>query len=139
MSQEISCGAVLYSMRGGTPYYCIVKTNGGHISFPKGHMESGETEPQAAIREIREETGLRIEMFCPGFREQFSYTSRRGNPKDVVFFLADYGAQNVRLQEEELTKFWEVPFEEALALVNTPREKEILQQADSYLASCRNA
>ncbi len=27
-------------------------------SFPKGHIESGETATQAAVREIREETGL---------------------------------------------------------------------------------
>ena len=34
---------------------------GGHWSFPKGHVEAGETERQTALREVKEETGLTVE------------------------------------------------------------------------------
>ena len=38
----------------------LVKTRGGNsaLLFPKGHVEEGETDEQAARREIEEETGL---------------------------------------------------------------------------------
>ena len=34
-------------------------------SFPKGHLEDGETAEMAAIREVREETGLHAEIHSP--------------------------------------------------------------------------
>jgi bis(5'-nucleosidyl)-tetraphosphatase len=36
----------------------LVRTDLGHYSFPKGKRDSGETDIQAALRELYEETGL---------------------------------------------------------------------------------
>lgn len=52
---------------------CIVVNNDGQVllvgdlkgekwSFPKGHAESGETSEQVAIREVKEETGIDVEI-----------------------------------------------------------------------------
>ena len=60
--------------------------------FPKGSVEEGETEHEAAERELLEETNLRIDDFIEGFRDQVDYQYRRsGQPvsKIVVFFLAE--------------------------------------------------
>ncbi|WP_274648761.1 NUDIX hydrolase [Paenibacillus humicola] len=37
----------------------------GHVSFPKGHLESGETWEEAAVREILEETGIKSRILSP--------------------------------------------------------------------------
>ena len=57
---------------------------GGEIGLPKGHVNDGETEAEAALREVEEETGLRATL-----REAVGATHYTvgGRPKTVVYFL----------------------------------------------------
>ena len=60
--------------------------------FPKGSIEDGETEHQAALREIFEETGMKAVSLLPDFRDQVEYHYRRqGRPidKTVIFFIGE--------------------------------------------------
>ena len=73
MQHEKSCGAIVYrKSHGNTEILLIKHINSGHWSFPKGHMEDGETEIETAIREIKEETSVNV-MIDPTFRETVSY------------------------------------------------------------------
>ena len=56
-------------------------------SFPKGKLETGETDEQAALREVEEETGLR----CILGRELPSakYRDGRGRSKSVRYWLME--------------------------------------------------
>ncbi|MCQ2447662.1 MAG: NUDIX domain-containing protein [Oscillibacter sp.] len=133
---EFCYGAVLFQKEADGIKYLIIETSGGHISFPKGHMEEGETDPHAvAEREIREETGITGERFIDGFAEEYHYTSNHGNPKTVTYYLAELSQTNVTLQAEELKNYWYLPYDQALLLVNTPREKEILAAANVFLTT----
>ena len=76
----------------------IINRRGWH-SFPKGHIEQGETREDAALREIAEETGVTAELL-PGFCE--SVPSMAGDPRQVHFFLARYVEGDVKAQLEEL-------------------------------------
>ena len=68
MQHEKSCGAIVYrKSHGNTEILLIKHINSGHWSFPKGHMENGETEIETAIREIKEETSVNV-MIDPTFR-----------------------------------------------------------------------
>ena len=59
MIKEKSCGAIVYrKYHGNTEILLIKHINSGHWSFPKGHVERGETEVQTAHREILEETNI---------------------------------------------------------------------------------
>ena len=60
MEKEKSCGAIIYN---NNKEVLIVKHNAGHWDFPKGHMEYQEDEFQTAIREVKEETNLDVELF----------------------------------------------------------------------------
>lgn len=88
MLHEKYCGAIIHRIYNGEMQFLIIKhSNGGHWSFPKGHVENNESEEQTAIREIFEETGLNAELDT-GFRKIISYSPYKGCVKDVVFFSA---------------------------------------------------
>ena len=43
MTYETSCGAVVFTRRGGEIFYVIIRSIEGYYGFPKGHMEGDET------------------------------------------------------------------------------------------------
>ena len=60
--------------------------------FPKGSIEDGESEPEAALRELWEETQIKAVTLLPDFRDQVDYAYRRTGrlvQKTVVFFLGE--------------------------------------------------
>ena len=131
---EFSYGAVLFRRDPDGIRYLIIEGNSGHIAFPKGHMEEGETDPHAvAAREIREETGITSARFVDGFAEEYHCISGHGNPKTVTYYLAEIPDTAVTLQVEEVKNYWFLPFEQAVERVNTPREREILTAANALL------
>ena len=102
---EKSCGAVVYRVEGRTVRFLVVKNkNGRHWGFPKGHMEYGESERQTALREVLEETGLKVEIL-PGFRETCEYCPYGSIQKQVVFFAAKSGGEEVVIQRSEIDRF----------------------------------
>ena len=58
MKREKSCGALVYriTQSGQKELLFIKHRHGTQWSFPKGHMEEGESEVQTALREVKEET-----------------------------------------------------------------------------------
>src|SRR5579872_7189926 len=100
MIEETSAGAVVFRddpiRRART--FLVLNYPAGHWDFPKGAVEKGETEEQAAMREIREETGIEVPSFIPGFKRKIEYRYRRAkglSHKQVVFFLARSDTQRV--------------------------------------------
>lgn len=52
-------GGILHTIYEGVDYYALVQgRHTGKWSFPKGHLQHGETGPECALREIAEETGM---------------------------------------------------------------------------------
>lgn len=137
MNYEYSCGAVVFTRIGGVPHYLLVRARDqreGCHGFAKGHMEPGETEEQTALREIFEETGLRVQLL-EGFRAVTEYPlpCPPDTRKRVVFFLAEYENQPVRIQESELAGFALAPFDEALELTEYADSRQILTDAHAFL------
>ena len=60
-------------------------------SFPKGKLEAGETFELAALREVREETGMACRLVR--FIGHTEYLDRKGRPKAVAYWVmaAEYG------------------------------------------------
>jgi 8-oxo-dGTP pyrophosphatase MutT (NUDIX family) len=59
---------------------------GGEIGLPKGKLNKDETEAQAALREVEEETGLRAIL---RHRIGTTHYSVDGRPKTVTYFMMD--------------------------------------------------
>ena len=134
MNREKSCGAVVFTREQGEIRYVLVEQRSGQFSFPKGHMEAGETEEQTALREIWEETGLRP-VILPGYRDGETYGVRKKPEtiKDVVYFIAEYADQPFHPSETDAVDAGLYSYEEALEKLPTGSRKEILTRANAFL------
>ena len=133
MKQEKSCGAVIFREdENKRRFYLILKSTKGHVTLCKGHVEKTETEHETAKREIREETGLKVD-FLDGFREVITYSPFRNCTKDVVFFLARLSGGTLTCQPEEVADARFLPFEAALPALTHGSDREILQKANAFL------
>ena len=99
---EISAGAVVFTLINHDLKYVIIHDNNGNYGFPKGHQEKGETLNETAIREIKEEIGIDIELL-DDFKKEIFYTLPSGNNKQAIYFLATYNNQELKPQEGENT------------------------------------
>ncbi|MBO5377485.1 MAG: NUDIX domain-containing protein [Ruminiclostridium sp.] len=131
---EKTSGAVLYTDKDNERRYLLVKTKSGHIGFPKGHVEYGETEKESALREIMEETGISAEL-VDGFRMEYTFTTLENTEKTGAFYLAFYEYKKSELQESEIDEEYLLPYEQALERLNWQQDKEILKGAESFLNS----
>lgn len=110
---EKSCGAIVIHKNGDRCKILLVRNhNGKNYSFPKGHVELGESEEETAIREVKEETGLDIRII-PSFREVADYCPFGKIRKRVVFFMAQTMSDKVHIQEEEIDSYIWVNLEDA--------------------------
>ncbi len=134
MNREKSCGAVVFTREDGEIRYVLVEQRSGQFSFPKGHVEAGESEEQTAYREIWEETGLRPEIL-PGFRDGETYEIRKkpGTIKDVVYFIAEYSGQDFCPSETDAVAVGLFSYEDALEKLPTESRKNILIRANAFL------
>ena len=56
--QETSAGGVVYRKGDAGPLFLLIRDSYQNWGFPKGHVEAGERAEDAALREVREETGI---------------------------------------------------------------------------------
>ena len=136
MQRETSCGAVVFTLCGGERRYVIVRGKKGFFGFPKGHMEAGETEQETALREIKEETGLSVQLI-DGFRTEDEHPLiREGKPetiKKIIYFAAIYENQETHAQESEITEIRLMTYEEAMKAFQFESSKRILAEANAFL------
>lgn len=114
---EKSCGAVIYryNERNEVRILLVKNHNGKCWTFPKGHIESGENEEETAVREIKEETGLSVEII-PGFRRISTYRPYGKIRKTAVFFLARAEKSIVSMQQSEIDYYLWVSIDDALKM-----------------------
>ena len=129
MQYEKSCGAIVYrKFHGNTEILLIKHVNSGHWSFPKGHVEEGETEEETALREVKEETGIDI-LVDTSFRETVQYYPRKDTQKVVVYFLGEARHYDFIPQEEEIAAIKWVEIGNAAAMLTYENDKTIVAKA----------
>ena len=135
---EKSCGGIIfYKTKQNTKILLVKNNNGRYWSFPKGHIEDGETEQETAIREIKEETGLDVSI-VGDFREVSEYCPFGRIRKRVVFFLAQTFTDNVKIQEEEIDSYIWVDLQQARKLCSYDNDLRIIEKAETTIHLMRN-
>ncbi len=132
MRREKSAGAVVFNKK--TKKYLLLHYPTGHWDFPKGHVERGENEQMAAIREIFEETEIEVELIF-GFREVIKYYFREKDnlvKKEVVYFLGITEKEEVQLSYEHNGFIW-LDYENALKHLSYENSKKVLMKAHLFL------
>lgn len=108
------------------------------VRLPKGHIDPGESDEQAALREVAEEIGVRARIRVPLGELAYTYFEpRRGVrvAKHVRFFLMDWLEGEARpLDGEMKAVFWE-PVADAARRLHYEGEREMVRRAVKLLGS----
>ena len=141
MIEKKSAGAVIFNETLGERYYLLLLYDAGHWDFPKGGIEEGESEMDAVIREVREETGIADLKLIEGFRQTISYQfkSTEGEiNKTVVFYLGNTSTFKVTLSHEHRAYAW-LKFEDALEQLTFDTARSVLKVAHRFLENLSNS
>lgn len=141
MNEEYSAGAIIFRNTEKERDFLVIYSERNRIwGFPKGHIEEGETERDAALREIYEETGLTNLRFSDTFREEDSYPAVgrrefRGLEiiKHSIYFLCEARNGIIHTDGTEITDYRWMPYSEALNILPFESMKNILRKAQLYL------
>jgi bis(5'-nucleosidyl)-tetraphosphatase len=142
MNKEFSAGAVIFKREGDKILFLVIYSKRNNIwGFPKGHLERGETEEQAALREIEEEVGLENLYFIDGFREKVMYeTISKRLPfksekieKYVTYFLCETKNQDIIVDNKEVTDYKFLPLDKAEQMIKFRNLAILLRRAYDFL------
>lgn len=110
---------------------------GDRVDTPKGNIERGETSLQAALRELREETGIENIEIVKNFKADETFFYRLQGQlikKKITYFLGVAKTDKIKLSKEHDSYRW-VSFEEAMQIVKYKGLKSVLIKAKEVLNS----
>jgi 8-oxo-dGTP pyrophosphatase MutT (NUDIX family) len=129
--REFSAGGLAIRRLDGEAYLACVRVKGGKVlALPKGHLEPGETASQAAVREVREETGIEAAIVDSLGRVEYWYV-REGHRvlKSVEFFLLDYLSGSLANHDYEVWSAEWIPLDQASNRLRYRGEQDMAKTA----------
>ena len=121
--KEKSCGCIIIDNN----KVLLIQQNQGFWGFPKGHVEDNETEEETALREVKEETNLDVKILG-NKKYKIEYVTDKGNPKEVIFFLASPLNKDIKKQDAEIKNIKWLRFEDALKTITYDNTRELFRE-----------
>jgi 8-oxo-dGTP diphosphatase len=138
---QVSAGGVAYRRRDDQIEVVLISVGErGRWQLPKGMIDEAESIEAAAMREVREETGLDTEMVRSVDKvEYWFYSKSRGRGirfhKVVHFYLLRCLSGDVRDHDDEVNEARWFEINEAIEALTFPNEKNIVQQAAEMITN----
>lgn len=109
-----SCGIVPLQRR-ANQWLVLLVLQGRTWSFPKGHVELGESPKQTAERELHEETNLQVAEYLAQspFEERYIFSEHQIRVHKSVLFFPALVTGDLKVQREELLDAIWMPLEVA--------------------------
>jgi 8-oxo-dGTP pyrophosphatase MutT (NUDIX family) len=138
---EHSAGGVVFRRVDRRIFLGLIKDSYGKWTFPKGHLEKGESAAQAALRETREEMGLRrLRLVAPlgsvsiKFKDRFVQVGTTVQ-KRIDFFLMETPSDERGKPErsEGISDLRWVPYRQAAKFASYKNVQPIVKRAVAHL------
>ncbi|HEY0321314.1 MAG TPA: NUDIX domain-containing protein [Pyrinomonadaceae bacterium] len=133
--KQVSAGGVAFRKRGAKIYVALISVGReARWQLPKGIIEKNEPAERAAMREVREETGLETEMVAAIDTVEYWYFSGSGGDrvrfhKFVHFFLLRYKSGKTTDHDHEVNEARWVEISRAEEMLAFASEKKVIARA----------
>lgn len=132
-----SVGIILFRRSPRKLLYLVLKQHQGHWSFPKGHVENGERLIDTAVRELKEETGIKKIDFIKKkilLRDEYSFRNGKSKINKIVdYYIAETAVDKVRIDGDEILNFKWLSFEKSVEKLTFSKSKRILKKANKII------
>ena len=129
-NQEIlAAGGIVIDNETATPRVLLVhRPQYDDWSFPKGKLDAGETVEQAALREVKEETGLECRIIRRLTVLRYGSRTRKDRlkPKAVHYFLMERVSGHIQVPGEEVDRVEWFDFNEAASKLTYAQDRTLL-------------
>ncbi len=141
MTKEFSAGGIIFKLVGQDIKVLLIKNAAlrdptkAYWGFPKGHLEQDETPEVAALREVKEETGIDAEIIEKIDDEHyfFMHPQKGKISKKVTYYMMKYLSGEEQIQEAELLELgWFTP-NDAFSMLSFKNDKTLLSKAMAKL------
>jgi diadenosine hexaphosphate hydrolase (ATP-forming) len=123
-------GGVVFDPSGQVLLIAYPESRGGGWSFPKGHIDPGETPEVAAVREVLEEGGVRAQIV--GSLGPTRYVNPRGVSREIFWFAMR--TSDVQVTPEPGFRAGFFSPEQAMKLLSHAENRDLLESARLVLA-----
>jgi len=137
-ARDVSAGGVVYRRgEGGIEVVLVGRSHPRRWNLPKGTPSPGESLEQAALREVREETGITARLICPLAAIDYWFTLRGvRHAKTVHFYLMEATGGDTADHDHEYDLAEWFPLAEARRILSYRNEQKVLERAEVEL-ECR--
>lgn len=136
MKREFSAGGIVFKEKENGPKFLLIKNmamrdpSQSYWGFPKGHLDKSESSKEAAIREVKEEVGLEVEVVDKIGQSSYMFQANGEKIfKIVTMFLMKAKKEELTIQDLEIQEAKWVDSKEALNILSFPNDKKLLEKA----------
>ena len=136
--RETSAGGVVFRREGARTLVLLIRDAHRNWGFPKGHVERGEATEVAAVREVREETGLEHLELVAAVRTidwRFRFRGRLIHKTCHFFAIATADVSTTPQRREGITACRWVTLDEGARMLTHDNARAVLAAASDAIAS----
>lgn len=127
---EFSAGGVVYRKNEKGNIEILLIKNKDRYGFPKGNVERTEKKEEAALREVKEETG--VDAKIEDYLGNVEYWYRSGTDtihKFVYYYLMGYVSGEINPQKDEIESAGFFPIDDVPNLLSFDKDKKVFEVA----------